>query len=64
MSRKCSICGKGIMVGNSISHSHRKARRRWLPNIRKIKIRDEKGSVSTQGICTRCLRSGKAEKAL
>jgi len=64
MSRKCDICGKGSMVGNTVSHSHRKARRRWLPNIRKIKVREDDGSVGTKGVCTRCLRSGKVTKAL
>ncbi|HOG64872.1 MAG TPA: 50S ribosomal protein L28 [Spirochaetota bacterium] len=64
MSRKCEICGKGSIVGNTISHSHRKARRSWLPNIRKIKVREENGTVCTKAVCTRCLRSNKVTKAL
>ena len=29
----CDVCGKGPGFGNSISHSHRRTRRRWNPNI-------------------------------
>jgi large subunit ribosomal protein L28 len=38
MSRKCKLTGKGPMVGNNVSHSHRKTRRRQLPNIQDKKI--------------------------
>ena len=31
MSRVCSVCGKGRMSGNQVSHSHRKTRRSWAP---------------------------------
>ncbi|NCX93576.1 MAG: 50S ribosomal protein L28 [Gammaproteobacteria bacterium] len=34
MSRVCQITGKGPMSGNKISHSNRKTRRRFLPNVR------------------------------
>ena len=33
MSRKCSISGKGPRFGNTISHSHKKSRRKWSPNV-------------------------------
>ena len=33
MSRKCVVTGKGVQAGNNVSHSMRKTRRRWLPNI-------------------------------
>ena len=34
---KCSICGKGVVFGQSVSHSHRRTNRAWKPNIRKVK---------------------------
>ncbi len=33
MSRVCQVTGKRPMVGNNVSHSHRKTRRRFLPNL-------------------------------
>ena len=33
MSRVCQITGKRPMSGNNVSHSHRKTRRRFLPNL-------------------------------
>lgn len=33
MSRVCQITGKSVMVGNTVSHSNRKVRRRFLPNL-------------------------------
>ncbi len=33
MSRVCQITGKAVLVGNNVSHSNRKTRRRFLPNL-------------------------------
>ena len=33
MSRVCQITGKNPMVGNNVSHSNRKTKRRFLPNL-------------------------------
>lgn len=33
MSKRCQVLGKQPSFGNSISHSHRRTRRRWDPNI-------------------------------
>jgi len=33
MSRVCQITGKKMMVGNSVSHSNAKTKRRFLPNL-------------------------------
>lgn len=63
MSRVCSICQKGQMTGNNVSHSNRKSRRAWQVNVQKVKVVDNNNNVSSQYVCTRCLRSGKVEKA-
>jgi len=33
MSRRCELTGKGVQVGNRVSHSNRKTKRRFLPNL-------------------------------
>ncbi len=33
MSRVCQVTGKKIMVGNNVSHSNRKTKRRFYPNL-------------------------------
>lgn len=33
MARRCQVSGKGVMSGNNVSHSNRKTRRRFLPNL-------------------------------
>ena len=33
MARRCSITGKGVQTGNNVSHSKRRTRRRFLPNV-------------------------------
>ncbi|MCR5453730.1 MAG: 50S ribosomal protein L28 [Bacteroidales bacterium] len=33
MSRICEITGKKVMRGNNVSHSHRKTRRTFMPNL-------------------------------
>ena len=36
MSRKCELLNIGAMSGNKVSHSNRKTRRRFLPNLKSI----------------------------
>ena len=33
MSRVCQITGKSVMVGNNVSHSKRRTRRKFYPNL-------------------------------
>ncbi|MCD6216566.1 50S ribosomal protein L28 [bacterium] len=56
MSQKCDICGKGPMSGNSVSHSHRKTRRKFYPNLHRVTI-EENGRKVRKKICTRCLKT-------
>lgn len=41
MSRKCAVTGKKPMVGNNVSHSNRKTKRRFLPNIQETGLYSE-----------------------
>lgn len=63
MSRVCSVCGKGRMSGNAVSHSNRKTRRSWAPNVQKVKVNTPTGGVEDTYVCTRCLRSCKVDRA-
>jgi len=63
MSRKCEICGKKPMFGHNVSHSNNRTQKIQNPNIQKIKI-VENGTVKTVTVCSRCLRSGKVQKAV
>ena len=38
MSRICSITGKKVLFGNNVSHSNRKVRRKFFPNLHKLKF--------------------------
>lgn len=60
---KCEVCGKGVSFGIKMSHSHRRSNRTWKPNIRKVKA-VVNGSVKSVNVCTRCLRSGKVQRAV
>ena len=33
MSARCQVTGRSVSFGNTVSHSHRRTRRRWSPNI-------------------------------
>ena len=61
MARRCDICGKGPMVGNKVSHAHNLTKRRWLPNLKKVKVKI-KGTPQKMKVCTECIRSGALEK--
>ncbi len=62
MSRKCDICGKGQVSGNNVSHSNRHTRRKWNANIQTVKV-EEDGKTKRINVCTRCMRSGKINRA-
>lgn len=41
MSKRCAITGKTIQFGNNVSHSQRKTRRRFNPNIQSVSLLSE-----------------------
>ncbi len=63
MARKCEICGKSKMFGNTVSFSHRRGNRSFAPNVRRVRAIVD-GSPKRIYACTRCLRSGKVKRAL
>jgi len=38
MARKCEITGRGVQVGNNVSHANNKTKRRFLPNLQMISL--------------------------
>lgn len=74
--KTCDICGKKPIVGNSIARRglSKKSggigkkttgitRRRFLPNLQKVRAVLATGSVKSIKVCTSCLQAGKVQKA-
>lgn len=62
MSRICDICGKKPMVGSNVSHAHNVTKRRFNPNLQRVRA-VHNGSVKKMTVCTGCIRSGSVVKA-
>jgi large subunit ribosomal protein L28 len=45
----------------NVSHSHRRTKRRWNPNIQKIRA-VVNGSPKRVNVCTGCIKAGKVTK--
>lgn len=61
MAKFCEVCNKGVSSGNKVSHSNRKSKRIWAPNVQRVRVLEE-GAPARKCVCTRCLRSGKVER--
>ena len=61
MAKVCHSCGKGPAFGNSRSHSMVATRRRFNPNLQKVRI-DDAGRPRRVYVCTRCLKANKVTK--
>jgi len=64
MARRCALTGKGVLVGNNVSHANNKTKRRFLPNLRRQRLYSEalgesiRLRLSTQAIRTVERRGG------
>ena len=63
MSKVCEVCGKRPSTGNNVSHSQRKTKRTFRPNIQKVTIKDDSGHVRKANVCTSCLKANKVTRA-
>ena len=63
MGKFCEVSKKGVTYGNNVSHSNHKTRRTWAPNTQRVRVLVN-GTPQRMYVCTRCLRSGKVERAL
>ena len=56
MAKKCELTGKNPMKGHNVSHANNKTKRRFLPNLKKVKFTSEilkrslKITVSNSGV--------------
>ena len=62
MSSVCDVCGKKPIFGMKLSHSHRRTKRRWNPNIQRVRA-VVNGSPKRVNACTSCIKAGKVTKA-
>jgi large subunit ribosomal protein L28 len=63
MSKICAYCGKKPAFGNHRSHSMVATRRRFDPNLQRVRVLLD-GSPKRAYVCTRCLKSGVVVKAV
>lgn len=57
MSRKCELTGKAVLTGNNVSHSNRRSRRRYLPNLCRVTLLSEVLGKVKMRISANALRS-------
>ncbi len=61
MSAVCEICEKKPHFSYQVSFSHRRSKRRWNPNIQRIRVFED-GRVRRANVCTSCIKAGKVER--
>lgn len=58
MSRRCELTGKGVLVGNNVSHANNKTKRVYRPNLQTISLAsDSLGQTYKLRICMNALRT-------
>ena len=62
MAAVCDVCGKTPGFGMNISHSHRRTKRRWNPNVQHVRALVG-GTPRQMNVCTKCLKAGKVLRA-
>ncbi|MGH9246178.1 MAG: 50S ribosomal protein L28 [Acidimicrobiales bacterium] len=63
MAAVCEVCGKGPWFGMRLSHSHRRTKRRWDPNIQRVRALVD-GTPRRLNVCTSCIKAGKVQKVV
>ncbi len=58
MAKECYFCNKSSLKGNNISRAKNKSKRRFKPNLQRVKIKEE-GKTKKVYVCTRCIKAGK-----
>lgn len=59
MAKRCFFTGKGPMVGNNVSHANNKHKKRYLPNLRSMRIKLEDGTSMKIRVAASTLRTMK-----
>ncbi len=63
MANRCDFCGKGPRAGNNVSHANNRTKRRFEPNIQKVRA-IVNGARKRVRVCTSCLKTGRVQKAV
>ncbi len=61
MAQRCDICGKGAQFGHNVSHAHNVSKRRWNPNLQRVRALVD-GKIKRLNVCTSCLKSDRVQK--
>lgn len=59
MAKRCAVSGKGPIVGNNVSHANNKTKRRFLPNLRTVRVTLEDGTKRKIKVAASTLRTMK-----
>ncbi len=62
MAAVCDICGRRPFFGMQVSHSHRRTKRRWDPNVQRVRAIVD-GAPRRIYACTSCIKAGKVQRA-
>lgn len=75
MAQVCEVCGKKTAMGNTVSHRGKAkylggvgtkitgiSRRKFRPNLQRVRVTTDNGSHKTVRVCTQCIRSGAITK--
>jgi large subunit ribosomal protein L28 len=61
MARRCAVCGKEASTGYTVSHSHHKTKRRFAPNLQRVRALIG-GTRRRVRVCTACIKGGKVTR--
>jgi large subunit ribosomal protein L28 len=61
MAQRCAVCGKEPHAGYTVSHSHHKTKRRFVPNLQSVRAVIN-GVRRRARVCTACLKAGKVAR--
>jgi large subunit ribosomal protein L28 len=64
MAQVCDICGRGVLVGFSISHAHNKTKKRQKPNLRTVHLVHSGTSKMTVRVCADDLKELKRKNLI
>lgn len=77
MARICEVCGKKSQMGNSVETRGKAkylggvgtkitgiTRRKFKPNLQRVKVTTPSGETKTMKVCTQCIRSGAVRKVV
>ncbi len=75
MARSCQVCGKGFSVGNQVTIRGKAkylggvgtkitgiTKRKFKPNLQRLRVTIGKSTSSTVLVCTQCIKSGNVTK--